>query len=134
VLDDIRNTSCPRAPTRSRSTPPRSTIPSHQQASLRFGSQCIVVGHRAKRVVEHDKNFKPPLTWADEPKYAFAFSFSIRNQHPQILHVGGLTTTAAEAHGIDAVAWAKKDGRSTVPRDPADDMNQDGQKTAMTWN
>jgi cyclase len=38
-------------------------------ASLRFGSQCIVVAIDAKRVVEHARDFKPPLTWADDPKY-----------------------------------------------------------------
>ena len=38
-------------------------------ASMRFGSQCIVVAIDAKQVVMHDRDFKPPLSWADDPKY-----------------------------------------------------------------
>ena len=38
-------------------------------ASMRFGSQCIVVAIDAKQVVAHDPGFKPPLTWANDPKY-----------------------------------------------------------------
>ncbi len=42
-------------------------------ASMRFGSQCIVVAIDAKQVVMHDKDFKPPLRWADDPKYKSLF-------------------------------------------------------------
>src|SRR3990172_8056385 len=42
-------------------------------ASIRFGSQCIVVAIDAKQVVAHDKDFKPPLKWADNPAYKNLF-------------------------------------------------------------
>src|SRR5512134_3315503 len=73
VLDDIRNLLLAGADKVSINTTAVHDPEFIKQASLRFGSQCIVVAIDAKRVVAHDPDFKPPLKWADDPKYSDLF-------------------------------------------------------------
>ena len=73
VLDDIRNLLLAGADKVSINTTAVHDPEFIKAASMRFGSQCIVVAIDAKRVVAHDPDFKPPLTWADDPKYASLF-------------------------------------------------------------
>ncbi|MGE5172358.1 MAG: imidazole glycerol phosphate synthase subunit HisF [Betaproteobacteria bacterium] len=100
-------------------------------ASLRFGSQCIVVAIDAKRVVAHDPDFKPPLTWADDSQYKSLFlSHSLlltpdaSRPHWEVYTHGG-----RKPMGIDAVAWARKMEEYGAGEILLTSMNQDGQKT-----
>jgi cyclase len=99
-------------------------------ASMRFGSQCIVVAIDAKRVVEHDKDFKPPLNWADDPQYKSLFLSTTE------LHAWGsalkwevYTHGGRKPMGLDAVAWARKTEEYGAGEILLTSMNQDGQKT-----
>jgi len=99
-------------------------------ASMRFGSQCIVVAIDAKRVVAHDPDFKPPLKWAEDPKYASLFlshsEFRIPNSafRWEVYTHGG-----RKPMGINAVAWARKMEEYGAGEILLTSMNQDGQKT-----
>ncbi len=76
VLDDIRNlllAGCDKVSINTTAVHDPEFIKS---ASMRFGSQCIVVAIDAKQVVAHDKDFKPPLKWADDPQYRVSVPFS----------------------------------------------------------
>jgi cyclase len=99
-------------------------------ASLRFGSQCIVVAIDAKRVVAHDPGFKPPLAWADDPKYRSLFlsNSELRTPDPK-LRWEVYTHGGRKPMGIDAVAWARKMEEYGAGEILLTSMNQDGRKT-----
>jgi imidazole glycerol-phosphate synthase subunit HisF len=130
VLDDIRNLLLAGADKVSINTTAVHDPEFIKQASLRFGSQCIVVAIDAKRVVEHDKDFKPPLTWADDPKYGSLFlsDSALRTPHSTLLWEV-YTHGGRKPMGIDAVAWAKKMEEYGAGEILLTSMNQDGQKT-----
>ena len=99
-------------------------------ASMRFGSQCIVVAIDAKRVVGHVKDFKPPLTWADDPHYKYLLlSDSALRTRQSTLQWEVYTHGGRKPMGIDAVAWAKKMEEYGAGEILLTSMNQDGQKT-----
>ena len=98
-------------------------------ASMRFGSQCIVVAIDAKQVVMHDKDFKPPLRWADDPKYKSLFlsESAIHNPKSEI-RWEVYTHGGRNPMGIDAVAWARKMEEYGAGEILLTSMDQDGQK------
>jgi len=101
-----------------------------KDASMRFGSQCIVVAIDAKRVVAHDPDFKPPLKWADDPKYKSLFLLnSERRTLNSELTWEVYTHGGRNPMGIDVVAWAKKMEEYGAGEILLTSMNQDGQKT-----
>ncbi|HAR44948.1 MAG: imidazole glycerol phosphate synthase subunit HisF [Nitrospirae bacterium GWC2_57_13] len=97
-------------------------------ASRRFGSQCIVVAIDAKRVVAHDPDFKPPLTWADAPQYRHLF-LDVGARHALPLRWEVYTHGGRKPMGIDAVKWAKMMEEYGAGEFMLTSMNQDGQKT-----
>ncbi len=107
-------------------------------ASMRFGSQCIVVAIDAKQVIVHDKDFKPPLTWAADPKYRQVFlSNSELHTEPALERINrgnsGLkwevyTHGGRKPMGIDAVAWARMMEEYGAGEILLTSMDQDGQK------
>jgi cyclase len=131
VLDDIRNLLLAGADKVSINTTAVHEPEFIRQASLRFGSQCIVVAIDAKRVVAHDKDFKPPLAWACDPKYASLFlsQNSKLETRDLKLHWEVYTHGGRNPMGIDAVAWAKKMEEYGAGEILLTSMNQDGQKT-----
>jgi cyclase len=129
VLDDIRNLLLAGADKVSINTTAVHDPEFIKQASLRFGSQCIVVAIDAKRVVEHDKGFKPPLTWADDPKYASLFLSQSAINNPQSAMWEVYTHGGRKPMGIDAVAWARRMEEYGAGEILLTSMNQDGQKT-----
>jgi len=130
VLDDIRNLLLAGADKVSINTTAVHDPEFIKQASLRFGSQCIVVAIDAKRVVAHDKDFKPPLTWVDDPKYNSLFlSHSALDTPHSALRWEVYTHGGRKPMGIDAVAWAKKMEEYGAGEILLTSMNQDGQKT-----
>ncbi len=128
-LDDIRNLLLAGADKVSINTTAVHDPEFIKAASLRFGSQCIVVAIDAKRVVAHDPDFKPPLTWADDPRYKdlFLSEFAIRNPQSAMWEV--YTHGGRKPMGIDAVAWARKMEEYGAGEVLLTSMNQDGQKT-----
>jgi cyclase len=130
VLDDIRNLLLAGADKVSINTTAVHDPEFIKQASLRFGSQCIVVAIDAKRVVEHDMDFKPPLAWAGDPKYGSLFlSDSALHTPHSALRWEVYTHGGRKPMGIDAVAWAKKMEEYGAGEILLTSMNQDGQKT-----
>jgi cyclase len=129
-LDDIRNLLLAGADKVSINTTAVHDPEFIKAASMRFGSQCIVVAIDAKRVVEHDKDFKPPLKWADDPKYKVLFlsSTELHTPHPT-LKWEVYTHGGRKPMGIDAVAWARKMEEYGAGEILLTSMNQDGQKT-----
>src|SRR5512139_1987403 len=115
VLDDIRNLLLAGADKVSINTTAVHDPGFIRKASLKFGSQCIVVAIDAKRVVAHDPDFKPPLKWADDPKYLSLFlsQSAIRN-------VGGLHPRRQKADGHRCGEVGEEDGGVRRRRDPAD--------------
>jgi cyclase len=113
-----------------------------KSASLRFGSQCIVVAIDAKQVVGHPKDFKPPLKWADDPKYKSLFLSNSELHAPQIPprpplekgERGGFLKWEVYTHGgrkpmgIDAVAWARMMEEYGAGEILLTSMDQDGRK------
>ena len=98
-------------------------------ASMRFGSQCIVVAIDAKQVVEHDPDFKPPLKWADDPRYAALFlSRSALHTPNSELKWEVYTHGGRKPMGIDAVAWARIMEEYGAGEILLTSMDQDGQK------
>jgi len=112
-------------------------------ASTRFGSQCIVVAIDAKRVIEHPKDFKPPLTWADNPKYKSLFlsdsAFRLRPAVTSACASAGCIPHSAlqwevythggrNPMGIDAIAWAIKMEEYGAGEILLTSMDQDGRK------
>jgi len=130
VLDDIRNLLLAGADKVSINTTAVHDPEFIKQASLRFGSQCIVVAIDAKRVVAHDPDFKPPLAWAGDPKYGSLFlsDSALRTPH-SALHWEVYTHGGRKPMGIDAVAWAKRMEEYGAGEILLTSMNQDGQKT-----
>ena len=130
VLDDIRNLLLAGADKVSINTTAVHDPEFIKQASLRFGSQCIVVAIDAKRVIEHDKDFKPPLNWADDPKYGSLFltASALHTSH-SALRWEVYTHGGRKPMGIDAVAWAQKMEEYGAGEILLTSMNQDGQKT-----
>ena len=97
-------------------------------ASMRFGSQCIVVAIDAKQVVAHDKDFKPPLTWAGDPKYKSLFLSDSAIRNPQSAMWEVYTHGGRKPMGIDAVAWARMMEEYGAGEILLTSMDQDGQK------
>jgi cyclase len=124
VLDDIRSLLLAGADKVSINTTAVHDPEFIRDASLRFGSQCIVVAIDAKRVVAHDRDFKPPLAWADDPKYVSLFL-----KHGQTTGWEVYTHGGRKPMGIDAVAWARKMEEYGAGEILLTSMNQDGQKT-----
>jgi cyclase len=129
VLDDIRNLLLAGADKVSINTTAVHDPEFIKQASLRFGSQCIVVAIDAKRVVAHDPDFKPPLSWVSDPKYASLFLSQSAIRNPQSAMWEVYTHGGRKPMGIDAVAWAKKMEEYGAGEILLTSMNQDGQKT-----
>ena len=129
-LDDIRNLLLAGADKVSINTTAVHDPEFIKAASTRFGSQCIVVAIDAKRVVEHEKDFKPPLRWADDPKYMALFlsNTDLHTPHPT-LKWEVYTHGGRKPMGIDAVAWARKMEEYGAGEILLTSMNQDGQKT-----
>ncbi len=99
-------------------------------ASMRFGSQCIVVAIDAKRVVVHDKDFKPPLKWADDHKYKPLLLSQSAIYNPQSeIRWEVYTHGGRKPMGIDAVKWAQMMEECGAGEILLTSMNQDGQKT-----
>jgi cyclase len=129
-LDDIRNLLLAGADKVSINTTAVHDPEFIKAASLRFGSQCIVVAIDAKRVVAHDPDFKPPLTWADDPAYRSLFLSDSAIRNPQSALMWEVYTHGGrKPMGIDAVAWAKKMEEYGAGEILLTSMNQDGQKT-----
>ncbi|HTG01176.1 MAG TPA: imidazole glycerol phosphate synthase subunit HisF [Nitrospirota bacterium] len=129
VLDDIRNLLLAGADKVSINTTAVHDPEFIKAASLRFGSQCIVVAIDAKRVVAHDPGFKPPLTWADDPQYKSLFLSATELGGPSELKWEVYTHGGRRPMGIDAVAWARKMEEYGAGEILLTSMNQDGQKT-----
>jgi cyclase len=130
VLDDIRNlllAGCDKVSINTTAVHDPEFIKS---ASMRFGSQCIVVAIDAKRVVAHDPDFEPPLTWANDPQYRSLFlsNSEIRIPHSE-LRWEVYTHGGRKPMGIDAVAWARRMEEYGAGEILLTSMNQDGQKT-----
>jgi len=129
-LDDIRNLLLAGADKVSINTAAVNEPEFIKAASMRFGSQCIVVAIDAKRVVQHDENFKPPLKWAADPKYRSLFlSDSAIRTRKSGLQWEVYTHGGRKPMGIDAVAWARKMEEYGAGEILLTSMNQDGQKT-----
>jgi cyclase len=98
-------------------------------ASTRFGSQCIVVAIDAKRVIEHPKDFKPPLAWADNTAYKnlFLSNSELRTPHSE-LKWEVYTHGGRNPMGIDAIAWAIKMEEYGAGEILLTSMDQDGRK------
>ena len=130
VLDDIRNlllAGCDKVSINTTAVHDPEFI---KAASLRFGSQCIVVAIDAKRVVAHDPGFKPPLKWADDPKLQplFLNDSELRTLNSE-LNWEVYTHGGRKPMGIDAVKWARKMEEYGAGEILLTSMNQDGQKT-----
>ncbi len=98
-------------------------------AAMRFGSQCIVVAIDSKQVVGHPKDFKPPLTWAGDPKYRALFlSDSALHTPHSALKWEVYTHGGRKPMGIDAVAWARTMEEYGAGEILLTSMDQDGQK------
>ncbi|MFA5073410.1 MAG: imidazole glycerol phosphate synthase subunit HisF [Nitrospirota bacterium] len=95
-----------------------------QQASQRFGSQCIVVAIDAKRVAEGGEAFRSPLSWAQHPEYQSLFLNDAGGLYWEVYTHGGRNRT-----GINVVAWAKKMEAYGAGEILLTSMDQDGQKT-----
>jgi cyclase len=129
-LDDIRNLLLAGADKVSINTTAVHDPEFIKAASMRFGSQCIVVAIDAKRVVQHDKGFKPPLRWADDPRYGSLFlSDSTIHSPTSTLQWEVYTHGGRKPMGIDAVKWARKMEEYGAGEILLTSMNQDGQKT-----
>jgi cyclase len=109
-----------------------------KSASLRFGSQCIVVAIDAKQVVAHDPDFKPPLTWAGDQKYKSLFlsnselrtkpALERLNRGNSALKWEVYTHGGRKPMGIDAVAWARMMEEYGAGEILLTSMDQDGRK------
>jgi cyclase len=131
VLDDIRSLLLAGADKVSINTTAVHDPEFIKDASMRFGSQCIVVAIDAKRVVAHDPDFRPPLAWADDPQYKSLFlSHSLLlTPDPSRPHWEVYTHGGRKPMGIDAVAWARRMEEYGAGEILLTSMNQDGQKT-----
>jgi cyclase len=129
-LDDIRNLLLAGADKVSINTTAVHDPEFIKAASTRFGSQCIVVAIDAKRVVAHDPDFKPPLSWAGDPAYKnlFLSSSELRTPHSG-LKWEVYTHGGRKPMGIDAVKWARMMEEYGAGEILLTSMNQDGQKT-----
>ncbi|HEY6011959.1 MAG TPA: imidazole glycerol phosphate synthase subunit HisF [Nitrospirota bacterium] len=128
-LDDIRNLLLAGADKVSINTTAVHDPEFIKAASMRFGSQCIVVAIDAKQVVAHDKDFKPPLKWAGDLQYKSLFlsnaELSTLNSE---LKWEVYTHGGRKPMGIDAVAWARKMEEFGAGEILLTSMDQDGQK------
>jgi cyclase len=128
-LDDIRNLLLAGADKVSINTTAVHDPEFIKAASMRFGSQCIVVAIDAKQVVAHDKDFKSPLNWADNPAYSDLFLSNSELQTPNSeLRWEVYTHGGRKPMGIDAVAWARKMEEFGAGEILLTSMDQDGQK------
>jgi cyclase len=124
ILDDIRNLLLAGADKVSINTTAVHDPEFIRESALKFGSQCIVVAIDAKRVVEHEPGFHPPLNWADDMKYQDLFLKPGQRIGWEVYTHGG-----RKPMGIDAVQWAKKMEEYGAGEILLTSMNQDGQKT-----
>lgn len=129
-LDDIRNLLMAGADKVSINTAAVHDPEFIKAASLRFGSQCIVVAIDAKRVVAHDPDFKPGLAWASEPQYKplFLSDSELSTPHPA-LKWEVYTHGGRKPMGIDAVKWARMMEEYGAGEILLTSMDQDGRKT-----
>jgi cyclase len=129
VLDDIRNLLLAGADKVSINTTAVHDPEFIKAASMRFGSQCIVVAIDAKKVVAHDLDFKPPLPWSEDPKYASLLlsNSAFRTPHSE-LRWEVYTHGGRKPMGIDAVAWARMMEEYGAGEILLTSMDQDGQK------
>jgi imidazole glycerol-phosphate synthase subunit HisF len=129
VLDDIRNLLLAGADKVSINTTAVHDPEFIKAASMRFGSQCIVVAIDAKRVVAHDPDFEPPLAWAEDPKYKSLFlsNSELRTLNSE-LKWEVYTHGGRKPMGIDAVAWARMMEEYGAGEILLTSMDQDGQK------
>jgi len=129
VLDDIRNlllAGCNKVSINTTAVHDPEFI---KAASMRFGSQCIVVAIDAKQVRAHDKDFKPPLKWADDPRYKSVFlSHSELSSPNSELKWEVYTHGGRKPMGIDAVAWARMMEEYGAGEILLTSMDQDGRK------
>jgi cyclase len=129
VLDDIRSLLLAGADKVSINTTAVHDPEFIKSASLRFGSQCIVVAIDAKRVVAHDPDFRPPLAWADDPRYQTLFLSESALRNPQSSMWEVYTHGGRRPMGIDAVMWARRMEEYGAGEILLTSMDQDGQKT-----
>jgi cyclase len=129
VLDDIRSLLLAGADKVSVNTTAVHDPEFIKAASLKFGSQCIVVAIDAKRVVAHDPDFMPPLAWADDPKYGSLFLSQSALAAPQSALWEVYTHGGRKPMGIDAVKWARKMEEYGAGEILLTSMDQDGRKT-----
>ena len=129
VLDDIRNlllAGCDKVSINTTAVHDPEFI---KAASMRFGSQCIVVAIDAKQVVAHPEEFKPPLKWADDPKFKGLFlPVSGRHTPHAELKWEVYTHGGRKPMGIDAVKWARMMEEYGAGEILLTSMDQDGQK------
>ncbi len=128
TLDDIRNlllAGCDKVSVNTTAVHDPEFI---KAASTRFGSQCIVVAIDAKQVVVHDPGFKPPLKWADDPKYRSLFLSESAIRNPQSSMWEVYTHGGRKPMGIDAVAWARMMEEYGAGEILLTSMDQDGRK------
>jgi len=128
VLDDIRNlllAGCDKVSINTTAVHDPEFI---KAASMRFGSQCIVVAIDAKQVVAHDPGFKPPLIWAGDPRYKQVFLSQSAIHNPQSSMWEVYTHGGRKPMGIDAVAWARMMEEYGAGEILLTSMDQDGQK------
>ena len=101
-----------------------------KQASMRFGSQCIVVAIDAKQVTARPQDFKPSLTWANDKKYKTLFLDTTVFHLPNfILKWEVYTHGGRNPTGIDAIAWSRKMEEYGAGEILLTSMGQDGRKT-----
>ncbi len=129
VLDDIRSLLLAGADKVSINTTAVHDPEFIKAASLKFGSQCIVVAIDAKRVVAHDPDFTPPLKWAGDPKYQDLFLSQSALRAPNSALWEVYTHGGRKPMGIDAVKWARKMEEYGAGEILLTSMDQDGQKT-----
>lgn len=129
-LDDIRNLLMAGADKVSINTAAVHDPAFIKAASLRFGSQCIVVAIDAKRVVSCDPDFEPAVEWASDPQYSSLF---LSRSEPSIPHSDlrweVYTHGGRKPMGIDAVKWAEMMEEYGAGEILLTSMDQDGRKT-----
>lgn len=129
-LDDIRNLLMAGADKVSINTAAVHDPAFIKAASIRFGSQCIVVAIDAKRVVARDPDFEPVVEWAGDPQYSPLFLSESEPGPPHSeLRWEVYTHGGRKPMGIDAVKWARMMEEYGAGEILLTSMDQDGRKT-----
>lgn len=129
-LDDIRNLLMAGADKVSINTAAVHDPAFIKAASLRFGSQCIVVAIDAKRVVARNPDFEPAVEWASDPQYSSLFLSDSEPSTPHSdLRWEVYTHGGRKPMGIDAVKWAGMMEEYGAGEILLTSMDQDGRKT-----